>query len=138
MILKSCEYSKLSRFCKVVNSNEIDGVLCVRLPFEMNGYRLYDILDVSESPVKTVSFEGVCFDCCHPWIDIPWNNLSRVGGHHVYKISFMNERRNKYLTTYVSYIIQDSDPEKPYLYMKNRYNSDDSVKQGKYVGVEVG
>lgn len=138
MILKSCGYGKLSKFCKVFNSNEIDETLCVRLPFEMNGYRLYDILDVSEAPARTVSFEGVCFDECHPWVDIPWRNLSRTGGYHVYKMSFMNDCKKKYFNTYVSYLIQDSDPHKPYVYMKNRYNSDDSDKAGKYVGVEVG
>lgn len=134
MILKSCDYRKLNENCLVVNSNEVDDFLTVRLPHEMSGFRLYDFLDVSQSQAKTVSFEDVVFDCYHPWIDIPWKNLNRVAGKHVYKLSFMDERDKRYLTTYISYIIQDDSPYKPYLYMKDRYNEDEEEKQGIYLG----
>lgn len=132
-MLFSCSYSKLNRHCRVFNSNELDFYLCVKLPCEMVGYRLYDILDVSGPSVKTVSMDGVVFDGLHPWIDIPWNNLSRISGKHVYKLAFMRQSAcADYLTTYISYIIQDDAPNKPYLYM-NRYNSSQKDKQALYV-----
>lgn len=134
MILKSCEYKKLNENCEVVNCNEVDEYLIVKLPFNMSGFKLYDILDVSESPVKTVDFENVRYDEFHPWVDIPWKNLSRISGKHVYKLSFMDMCRKRYITTYISYIIQDDDPNKPYIYMNDRYNSDDTEKQGMYLG----
>ena len=52
----------------------------------------------------------------------------------MYKLSFMDECTKRYVTTYVSYIIQDDSPHKPYLYMKDRYNEDDAEKQGIYLG----
>lgn len=133
MIAKSCDYKKLNEHCQVFNNNELDEYLNIRLPHEMYGYCLYDILDVSSSPVKTVSFDGVTFDGVHPWVDVPWKNLSRICGKHTYKLSFMDTCNNRYLTTYVSYIIQDDNPYKPYIYM-NRYVEDEIDKQGMYMG----
>lgn len=134
MLLKSCEYKKLNEHCIVVNINEVDEYLSVRLPFNMHGFKLYDILDVSSSPVKTVSFENVKYDEFHPWVDIPWKNLSKLSGKHVYKLSFMDSLKNRYFTTYVSYIIQDDDPHKPYVYMNSLHNPEDAEKQGIYLG----
>ena len=83
MILTSCEqYGKLSKFCEVVSSAEMEGYVNVKLPFNLSGYRLYDVLDVSEAPFKTVSFDGIKYDCaighvigrlrgCVPVLEIP-------------------------------------------------------------------
>ena len=134
MILTSCEqYGKISKYCQVVSSVEMEGSVCVRLPFNMSGYRLYDILNVSEAPFKTVSFQGVKFDGFHPWVDLPWDSLDKSSGFHVYKLSFMNECNNKFLTTYVSYLAQDTNANKPYLYVPTRYNESDEDKVGLYV-----
>lgn len=134
MILTSCEqYGKLSKFCAVVSSVEMEGYVNVKLPFNLSGYRLYDVLDVSEAPFKTVSFDGIKYDCVHPWIDVPWDNLNKTSGLHVYKLSFMHKCNNKFFTTYISYLAQDSNAEKPYLYVKDRYNESDEDKVGLYV-----
>lgn len=135
MILHSCEYRKLSSNCPILNRNEIDDCVHVKLPFNVNGFVPYDILDISECRAKTVSFDGVEFNDLHPWIDIPWGNVSTSVGQHVYKISLMNEKRKSFLTTYIAYIIQDDNAETPYIYMKNKYLEYDADKQGMYVGL---
>ena len=133
MILNSCEYRKINANCPVINIHETDGYVNVKVPHNLHGFKLYDILDVSESPVKTVSFKGVKFDCFHPWVDIPWKNLNKVAGYHVYKLSFMNLSINRFVTTYISYIIQDENTQKDYIYMKDRYKELNEDKYGIYV-----
>lgn len=133
-MIQSCEYAKLNHNCKVFNTNELDQYLVVKLSYNMHNYRLYDILDISSAEAKTVSLSGVIFDHNNPWIDIPWKNLDRTSGKHVYKLSFMGKKPPKYLNTYISYILQDDSPYKPYLYMNDRYNEQEEEKQAIYLG----
>ena len=133
MILSACEHSQLNRVCKVVSETETSGDLNVKLPKTLFGYTLYDFLDLSIPPYRTVSFTNVKFDCCHPWVDVPWKSMDRTAGYHLYKLSFMNKHVNSYVTFYFSYIIQDNNVHKSFLYMKNRYNEYDETKYGNYV-----
>ena len=135
MILQSCDYRNLSSNCKILNEHEIDDVVHIRLHRSMLGYKLYDILDISESRAVTVSLCGVEFDDEHPWVDIPWCNVSRVSGEHVYKLAFWDRARSRYDSVYFAYILQDDNPEKPYIYMSGRYLEYDDSKSGSYVGV---
>lgn len=133
MILKACDYNKLNTSCPVISSAELDDTFRIRVPYILIGYRLYDVLEVSCSPNRTVSFDGIQFDKFHPWVDIPTCNLNRTSGKHTYKLSFMNECRGQYITTYISYIVQDDSPEKKYLYVNDIYNESDEEKYGYYV-----
>lgn len=133
MILNSNEYEKVVNDCPVINLHILEDVFNVRIPYNVTGYRLYDLLEVSCSPMQTISFEGVMFDGLHPWVDIPTENLNRINGKHVYKLSFMNERTNNYINVYISYIIQDDNPQKDYIYMSNRYTEDDEDKESIYL-----
>lgn len=133
MIINACRYSKINTQCPILCNLEAEGTLNIRLPESLNGYRLYDILDISKTPNKTVSFEGVEYGCCRPWVDIPWDNLDRSCGYHIYKLSFMNNGINKYKQFYIGYIIHDNDPHKDYIYMKDRYNSLESETSGIYM-----
>ena len=139
MNVKSCEYKNLNKACKVVSSSEATGYLHVRLPYEMSGYRMYDFLEVSSCPVKSVSFDRVKFDGYHHWVDVPWSNVNKSAGHHVYKLSFMNtcKRENKYVNVYFNYVFQDDMPEKPYVYINSLKTccGDSDEKEGKYLSV---
>jgi len=101
----------------------------------MLGYKLYDFLDISGSCAMTVSLEDVEFDDEHPWVDVPWLNVSKTSGEHAYKLAFWGVRRCMYDSVYFAYIIQDDNPEKPYIYMSGRYLEYDDDKTGMYVGV---
>lgn len=133
MVLNACDYKHLNCNCCVINCNEVDVTVNVKLPQNLSDYRLYDLLDISSCIVKTVSFQGI--DCTpkNIWIDIPWRNLSRIAGQHVYKLSFMHRKENKYITLYFAYIIQDNNPAKPFMYMHDKYQRDDYDKYGLYL-----
>lgn len=134
MKLQACEYKHLNCNCPVISINEVDAVVNVKLPQNMSNYRLYDLLDLSSCTAKTVSFEGVTSVPCNIWVDIPWKNLSKVAGQHVYKLSFMNQHADSFVTLYFAYIIQDSNPAKPFMYMHDKYQRDDYDKYGMYLG----
>lgn len=135
MILNSCEYKRINANSPVICVHEADGFLNVRIKDDVASFRLYDLLDITKAPVRTVSFDGVKFDGIHPWVDIPWKNLDKTSGQHVYKVSFMNERQCRYVSTYFSYVIQDNDPYKPYIYISDLKRDVDEEKYGEYLGL---
>lgn len=133
MILRSCDYRQLNCNCPVISSMEFDGAANVKIPCSVAGYQLYDVLDVSKAKARTVCFDGVEFDGQRPWVDIPWINLNREAGQHVYKLSFMNKNQTRFVTKYFAYIVQDSNPDKPFIYMEDKMDSDEYEKSGRYL-----
>jgi hypothetical protein len=94
------------------------------IPKRLNRCRLYEIYDLSKPASREVNFYGkITQDEDHPWLRIPLEILDMRSGKHTYKFSFLDERSNEFINTFVSYISQDDNPETPYVYMKGRGNT---------------
>ncbi len=52
-----------------------------------------------------------------PWIDIQSSILDVTAGQHTYRMTFNRLGEKLSATCWFSYIIQDNNPEKPYIYM---------------------
>ena len=63
--------------------------------------------------------EGIVRVPDKPWVDISKSILDVTAGSHLYRLSFIDIYTNDIFFVYFSYIIQDKDVEKPYLYMKD-------------------
>ena len=62
-----------------------------------------------------------------PWIDIDRDILDITAGQHVYRMTFQKPDCKLKATCWFSYIIQDNNPEKPYIYMdRDEGNTPDS------------
>lgn len=134
MILHACEYQKLNSNCPIISINELsDTCFNIHIPKSVAGYRLYDILEISCTPNRTVAFEDVSFDSVHPWVDIPIKNLNREYGKHIYKISFMDKYLKNFINVYAAYVIQDDNVHRDYIYMLDRYNPKNEDRYGEYV-----
>lgn len=63
--------------------------------------------------------EGIVRVPDKPWVDISKSVLDVTSGSHLYRLSFIDIYTNDIFFVYFSYIIQDKDVEKPYIYMKD-------------------
>ena len=62
---------------------------------------------------------------CRPWLRIVFPVLDQDAGLHIYKITFVNRYTDDVVSAYISYTIQDDNPNKPYIYMRQEDASGD-------------
>ena len=124
-IIQSSHMMDLSRHSHVFNLHNFADIVCVKLPddfprdFEMVG--LYNL-----ETDKDIDFEDYVEQIMYrPWVDFKKSVLDTSIGQHVYRMDFMKAGFNIGASCWFSYIIQDNNPEKPYVYM-NREDPDPS------------
>ena len=124
-IIQSSHMMDLSRHSHVFNIRNFADTICVKLPddfprdFEMVG--LYNL-----ETDKDIDFEDYVEQIIYkPWVDFKKSVLDTSIGQHTYRMDFLKKGFNIGATCWFSYIIQDNNPEKPYVYMK-RDDSEDS------------
>lgn len=111
---------------KIYNSKDFDEIVCVKLPPQMpRDMDLIEIYNLNAS--EDVDFADQVTRAEHrPWIDISSSILDLGIGQHTYRMTFAKENCKLKATCWFSYIIQDNNPEKPYIYMDRSEDSGDS------------
>lgn len=115
--LDACNYNELSKHTKVYNINCIDQFVWIYLSPDicshLDIFRIEEIVPSTQADVDggCVSREGTC------WIKLCSSGLSMLPGQHVYKITMLHRHTADLVPLYFSYILQDDNPEKPYVYM---------------------
>lgn len=124
-VIQSAHMMDLSKYSQVFNIRNFADTICVKLPddfprdFEMVG--LYNL-----ETDKDIDFEDYVEQIMYkPWVDFKKSVLDTSIGQHVYRMDFMRAGFNIGASCWFSYIIQDNNPEKPYVYMK-RDDAEDS------------
>ena len=125
-VIQSCQLSKLPSNTEMYNALDFSDIVCVKLPPELpRDMVLTEILNMQTS--KPIDFgDYVTRDENRPWIDIETKILDVTAGQHIYRLTFQKEGLKLNATCWFSYIIQDNNPEKPYIYMKRDEDSGDS------------
>ena len=125
-IMQSCHMCSLSSNTKVFNIQNFADTVCVKLPddfprdFELTG--MYNL-----ETDKVIDFEDYVEQVPYkPWVDIKKTVLSTEIGHHTYRLDFTQKGFAIGATCWFSYIIQDNNPETPYIYMKREEPEDSS------------
>lgn len=126
LTLTSCKYSDLAKHSKVINVHELDYFLWVYLnPEEVrDAYFCYGC-ELSDNPLPT--FPDTFKHASTSWIQIRTDHLNKEIGLHIYKFSFIDRTTGDSFSLYMNYIIQRSDQEKPYIYMKREADTDGKV-----------
>lgn len=121
----SCEsYQNLPLVTKVLNSKNIPYKLPVFLGnMSIQDCTVYEISEMADEPVL-VPFNGYEIMCGKPWIDIESDYINQSEGQHIYKVSMINKYSQDVFDLFFSYIVQNDNPDKPYIYMKR--NGDNS------------
>lgn len=105
---------------KVLDKSDVPFYLYLKIPSGLSENNvLIDILDETSGQSKQIDFlDFVSRDCFRPWIRIESRILDLSHGQHVYRFQFINRRTDDIFNLYCSYIINDTNAEKPFVYMK--------------------
>ena len=129
-VIQSSKLSDLPLHTVIYNAKDFSETVCVKLPPQMpRDMQLTEIYNLNSS--EDLDFtDFVTRDENRPWIDIQSSILDTTAGQHTYRMTFAKEGVKLTATCWFSYIIQDNDPEKPYLYMKRDEDSGESGDSG--------
>ena len=129
-VIQSSQLSEIPLNTKIYNSKDFSEIVCVKLPPQMpRDMELSEIYNLETS--KELDFaDFVERDEQRPWIDIQATILDTTAGQHVYRMTFQKPDCKLKATCWFSYIIQDNNPEKPYIYMNRDEDSGGSSSSG--------
>lgn len=124
-VIQSSQLSDLPLNTRIYNSKDFDEIVCIKLPPELpRDMSLAEIYNLNAS--EDVDFaDNVTRDEHKPWIDIDSSILDLTAGQHTYRLTFKKVDWKLTATCWFSYIIQDNNPEKPYIYMDRGENSEE-------------
>lgn len=104
----------------VVRKYEVEYYLYVHIPEELcKLYKLFQVDSIAPKHCTLPMNQLIQQECFKPWIRINTAVLDLSIGLHTYKLSMVNTLTNDVVSIYFGYIIQDDDPDKPYVYMKS-------------------
>ena len=129
-VIQSSQLSEIPLNTKIYNSKDFSEIVCIKLPPQMpRSMELAEIYNLDTQ--EDVDFiDQVTRDEHRPWIDISSTILDLNPGQHTYRMTFGKPERKLKATCWFSYIIQENNPEKPYIYMNRDENSGDSGSSG--------
>ena len=124
--LVASSHENIARNCKVFNINELDYFLWVKIePPLSSSYYLYKIEEVKQDGLHEVMFKNMFVRESPTWMKIAKDYLNLDIGQHAYKMSFVNTETDILVSLYFSYIIQNDNPDKPYVYMNREEVAED-------------
>lgn len=120
--LEASVYPNLTDKCKIINKSISEYFLWIKLPACLvRDAELYQVGEVlQKSTPKCLDWQGfIVRDENHPWLRVAFGILNQSVGMHSYKLCFINKYTDDTFSLYFSYVMQDDEPDKPYLYMKD-------------------
>lgn len=120
----------ISGKAEIFNTSQISNVLHVHLP--MDPYNLGELQEIvpvgNKSYGKTLTPIDLS-ECtqftAHPWLDINTSALDLSVGFHLYRLTYNNATYNTTVYIFFNYIIQDDNPERPYIYMETEEEAEE-------------
>ena len=118
--LDAVRYNELGSSTPVWNLNQVNYYVWINLNPEYTKYaRLYEVAEVVPSGSEPNILALNAFEVTSmSWVRVLSQMLNMKCGKHTYKLSFVDTCTNDTFFLFVSYIIQDDNPEKPYIYMQ--------------------
>ena len=119
------EFSALAS--RVFSLQQVEKILFVRIhPDIAKQFELTEVAEVKDTAVIVKSSKAWTHDTSRIWYKFNPQYLDLDPGYHQYRLTFTNTVTQDTCLLYFAYTIQDSDPEKPYIYMERAwlYDSD--------------
>lgn len=116
--LQSCRYEDLAKHSKVFNLSTLDYHLWIYMnPEAVRDAYFYKAEEIGPDADNSKIFEDT-FIREGIWLRVNMQYLNLKPGKHTYRLMFVERYSDTDFSLYFSYIIQDDNPEKPYVYMK--------------------
>ena len=113
--LEPCRYEDIGSYTKVISKESIGHVIRLHLNSDQCRWCLYSMVDTgTDKPIH----EGAIEQETITWLKIFSQELNLDPGQHIYKLTFIDHDKHTEVIQFISYIIQTSDVEKPYIYME--------------------
>lgn len=106
----------------IFNKSQLEDVTHVYMSPELaRDFKMFQIHELTNSGIVELEVpENV--KMIRNWVDIKTSVLNQKPGQHSYRISLFNKDTHDTVSVYFSYIIQDDNPDKPYVYMDGSNN----------------
>lgn len=117
--LEATELDNLPGATRVINKSQAEHFLMVSTDVLYTGseFQLYQMDEVTDKGCVQVNLD-VQHECGRVWYQLPFEQLNQSPGHHKYRMRFVQTQTGLTVSLYFAYILQDDNPEKPYIYMK--------------------
>ena len=116
--LEACNYQDLPKNTLVINKLNLEYFLWVHIPRFANDFELFQVDEIMPNNGELIKFRYFMKrEYKKPWIRITSKILNTEVGQHIYRLHFVHEFTKDVISLYFSYIIQDDNPCKPYIYM---------------------
>ena len=113
---------------KVFNKNTVEYFVYLRIPENLaRDCELYEIEDLDHVDIPIEYKDLVQRHCRGPWLRVESRLLDLSCGQHTYRFGFVNTVTDDVFSLYISYSIQDDNPDKPYIYMDGKEDNDDGI-----------
>lgn len=127
--LQAVRYNELGSATPVWNLNQVNYYVWINLtPSYAQNAQVYEIAEVlgedKQPNVLTLNAFEHCSTC---WIRVTAQMLNMKSGKHTYKLSFVDTCTNDTFFLFISYIIQDDNPDKPYVYMTPQVDQPEDI-----------
>lgn len=121
MSLQACIYEDLPKHTKVFNEDTAEYHLWIHMnPEDVRGCAFYEVKEIGPNADNSKLFPDTFKRESQCWIKVKREYLNNAIGKHIYRLSFVNRETNDDFSLYVSYYMQNDNPEKPYVYMKEK------------------
>ena len=103
---------------KVFSLQEVQHFLFVKVDAEFaKTYELYQVAEIQDKAEYLCDKNLWEHDPGRIWYRFRSHQLNLTTGYHTYRLSFVNTITNDTALLYIAYVIQNNDPDKPYIYM---------------------
>lgn len=117
--LNACVYEDLAKNSKVFNLTTLNYHLWIYLnPETVRDTYFYKASEIGPEADNSKIFEDTFVRESQCWIRVNMQYLNLRPGKHTIKLDFVERYTDTDFSLYVSYIIQDDNPERPYVYMR--------------------
>lgn len=117
--LVSCNYNDLPSNTKVFNLSTLDYHLWIYLdPDTVRDTYFIKAEEIGPEADNSTVFPDTYVRDSQCWIRVNSRQLNLSIGKHIIKLYFVDRYTDTDFSLYVSYYIQNDNPDKPYVYMK--------------------
>lgn len=117
--LSACDQAEVAAHTPIINLQTHEYYVYIDLPedFSCPCMILTDMIEIADTFTKSV-YSDTYREGNRPWIRISFESLNIDPGFHRYLLKFINTASGIEFLKWVQYIIQDDNPDKPYVYMR--------------------
>lgn len=124
MKLNACKYECLPMNTRIFNISTLSQSTWIYVPLD-NHYQwiLYTMIELLPNKLSendsTVGVPDYVEQVpCKPWVKIDTHGLNTEIGTHIYQLKYISANSTDETILYFSYVIQNNNPNKPYIYMQ--------------------